>query len=106
MPKFRKKPVVIEAVQFNNHEDYMAVCAWMREWGDDPCALVAYSTPDMFINTPEEGRLQVELGDWIIRDVNGKYYPCKPGIFENTYEPVRERAAWHDRRLAQMRARE
>ena len=79
--KFRKKPVVIEAVQitldtFNapNPEHIPGVRY-------DPVAKCAY------INTLE-GRMRADYGDWIIKGVNGEYYPCKPDIFEKTYEKV------------------
>lgn len=71
MAKFRKKPVVIEATQ------------WFKD-GDHPM---------VFINddgTHEiwtlEGNHQVTPGDWIITGVKGEHYPCKPDIFEMTYE--------------------
>ncbi len=60
MPKFRKKPVVIEAYQT-----------------DKPLAIVTL-----------EGTMQAEPGDWIITGVKGEVYPCKPDIFEATYEPA------------------
>lgn len=37
-----------------------------------------------------EGAMMANIGDWIIRGVNGEYYPCKPDIFEKTYEPAEE----------------
>lgn len=82
MPKFRKKPVVIEAVQFvvdhagnSNHQE---VSDLVDGWKDA-------DTP--FIKTLE-GELTVSNGDWIITGVKGERYPCKPDIFEATYDPV------------------
>lgn len=90
MSKFRKKPVVIEAIQYTG-ERVAAV--------DVPLWLVAAMhtrvvTPSgdgepeaLYINTLE-GRMTVSVGDWIIRGVKGELYPCKPDIFEATYEPA------------------
>lgn len=70
--KFRKKPVVIEATQWFNHGDHHAV-----EYDQsDGC---------YFIRTLE-GPMTVIAGDWIITGVKGEHYPCKPDIFEATYE--------------------
>ena len=83
MAKYRKRPVVVEAVQFNSQS---------LSWPDD---VVPWSTGDMqprdmswgFINTLE-GRMHVQHGDWIITGIKGERYPCKPDIFEATYELV------------------
>jgi len=71
--KFRKKPVVIEATQWNKEGDHPAV--WMDVVGNG------------FINTLEGVHI-VTPGDWIITGVKGEHYPCKPDIFEMTYEKV------------------
>jgi len=86
--KFRKKPVVIEAMR---HTGDTGRCKALHEWlgidhnGDDdsPC-----SQP-IFIDTLE-GLMEASVGDWIIRGVQGEFYPCKPDIFEATYEPARK----------------
>ena len=86
--KFRKKPVVIEAIQFtgyNEHEfnDYSLECfnnfGNYFEYGRD--------TGTLAIKTLE-GTMIASKGDWIIKGVNGEFYPCKPDIFEKTYEIV------------------
>lgn len=83
MPKFRKKPVVIEAVQITdstfdlphpNPEHIRGVTY-------DPVKRCA------FINTLE-GRMRGDIGDWIIRGVKDELYPCKPDVFAATYEPA------------------
>ncbi len=83
MEKFRKKPIVVEAVQITdrtfdephpNPEHIPGVIY-------DPVRRAAY------IRTPE-GEMRGDLGDWIIRGVAGELYPCKPDIFAATYEPV------------------
>lgn len=79
--KFRKKPVVIEAVQWNgNVEDFKA-------FGDVPLPISLNPLPALTISTLE-GEMRANPGDWIIRGVHGEFYPCKPDIFEMTYEPA------------------
>jgi hypothetical protein len=74
--KFRKKPVIVEAVQ------------WFKQ-GDHP-NVKPYNTPHFgWIDTLEGGHI-VTSGDWIITGVHGEHYPCKPDIFEKTYERVEE----------------
>jgi hypothetical protein len=77
--KFRKKPVVIEATQWFNHGDHPAVTAFFTH---DPQQF-GYG----WVKTLEGGHI-VTPGDWIIRGVQGELYPCKPDIFEATYEKV------------------
>jgi hypothetical protein len=76
--KFRKRPVVIEAVQ------------WFK-MGDHPEVVEATLSgmPVFWIETLEGGHI-VTVGDWIIKGVKGEHYPCKPDIFEATYEAVYE----------------
>ena len=82
--KFRKKPVEIEAVQWtgNNVSEILDFVNHMdiRIQNHD-------DKTDLYINTLE-GTMHASEGDWIIRGVHGEYYPCKPDIFEKTYEPV------------------
>lgn len=87
--QYRKRPVVIEAMQFNGLNDYMAIVDWMKASGDTHALAneVYYSTPEMAIQTLE-GRMSARPGDWIIRGVQGEFYPCKPDIFSATYEPA------------------
>lgn len=81
MAKFRKKPVVIDAVQ------------WMGETYDVDGFMppekynVSDSGARLFIDTLE-GQMQADILDWIIKGVKGEFYPCKPDIFKLTYEPV------------------
>lgn len=84
---WRKKPVVIAAMQFNGLADYLEIVDWMKECGDTHALAneVYYSTPEMAIQTLE-GRMSARPGDWIIRGVHGEFYPCKPEIFEATYD--------------------
>jgi hypothetical protein len=83
MAKFRKKPVVIEAVPFNglNHDEIKAFTQGMCYTNFDP------QNPLFMIRTLE-GEHVASPGDWIIRGVKGEFYPCKPDIFAQTYESV------------------
>jgi hypothetical protein len=81
MPKFRKKPVVIEAVEFNgsNHQEVIVF--------SNGNAMQLTGMQHVEIPTLE-GTMRADKGDWIIKGVNGEFYPCKPDIFEKTYEPA------------------
>ena len=90
MSKYRKKPVVIEAVLVRH-----ALKAAKENWKDLPAWLIAeYDKGGLvfvhdYISIPTlEGVMKAEINDWIIRGVKGELYPCKPDIFEATYEPV------------------
>jgi hypothetical protein len=93
MPKFRKKPVIIEAMQFATTEAVLEPSyldkfeTWMRE--KDPQQRYHYSGNQLLIPTLE-GILAANVGDWIICGVKGELYPCKPDIFEAIYELVDE----------------
>lgn len=77
--KYRKKPVVIEAVQYLREEN-ISSCI-------DFCSEMCYEPIDneYYIKTLE-GNMKVSKGDYIIKGVNGEFYPCKPDIFEKTYD--------------------
>jgi hypothetical protein len=91
--KYRKKPVVIEAMQFVAVADVGQIMAWMG-----PGAVVFYpngrdydgknATRAVLAIPTLEGEMVANLGDWIIKGVKGEFYPCKPDIFEATYEAV------------------
>jgi hypothetical protein len=83
--KYRKKPVVIEAEQFTE-ENKDRVFNFVR------CTKSAdfeNGRPVLKIQTLE-GVMIANIGDWIIKGVNGEFYPCKSDIFEKTYEKVEE----------------
>lgn len=86
MPKFRKKPVVIEAMEFKGDEKSLSdILKWSNQnwyWVFTDNRLIELTIP-----TPEGNHL-AEPGDFIIKGIAGEYYPCKPDIFEATYEPV------------------
>ncbi len=84
--KFRKKPVIIEAVQWTG-ENFKEILDFMRpvvpnHRGD------AYTLQHAIIIKTLEGEHIASLNDWIIKGVQGEFYPCKPDIFKQTYEPV------------------
>ena len=77
--KYRKKPVVIEAVQWTG-ENHAEMCEFI-----DPEVLEIKPKEGVVIRTLE-GEHHASPGDYIIKGVNGEFYPCKPGIFVKTYE--------------------
>lgn len=80
--KFRKRPVVIEAVKWNgDNSDEIYAFFGEQSWGE---FVGAFSIKTL------EGVMMATPGDWIIKGVKGEFYPCKPDIFEATYEPVEE----------------
>lgn len=87
MPLYKKKPVTIEArkLTVENHND---IAHWIAEHGYN----VRYFTkPPMravsgLIIETLEGNMEASYGDYIIKGVSGEFYPCKPDIFDITYE--------------------
>ena len=92
---YRKKPVVIEAVQYNgdNLQEVLDFTGKHPKWHEWFGTFEIYQT---YVNSDNkifkiltlEGAMEASPGDWIIRGVQGEHYPCKPDIFEKTYEPV------------------
>lgn len=93
MSKFRKKPVVIEAVQFTRigvlRETPWLARAQAMLWPEPGAARLATDADQLEIATLE-GIHRANPGDWIIRGIKGELYPCKPDIFAATYEPVED----------------
>ena len=97
MAKYRKLPVVIEAVQVT-WENWSELCEFIKlPWGPNGVhgtyhkdgAQCDNSTDKNALVIPTlEGNMLALKGDYIIKGVNGEYYPCKPDIFEKTYEEV------------------
>lgn len=81
MAKFRKKPVVVEAIQWTgeNGLDLKDFIGSSMTWNPMRCEPLIHTL---------EGTMAVSVNDWVIRGVKGECYPCKPDIFEATYEPV------------------
>lgn len=89
--KYRKKPVIIEAIQFEDNSDRIIE---IHEFMGGDTIRVNYEDKDnpyLKIETLE-GIMKASVGDYIIKGVNGELYPCKPDIFEKTYERVIDEA--------------
>ena len=89
--KYRKKPVIIEAIQIEDNSDRIIE---IHEFMGGDTIRVNYEDKDnpyLKIETLE-GTMKASVGDYIIKGVNGEFYPCKPDIFEKTYERVTDEA--------------
>lgn len=81
--KYRKKPVVIEAMQVTS-ENFKSLSEWLPH---DGTALILASPGRVSVHIETlEGKMIASPGDFIIKGVQGEFYPCKPDIFEQTYE--------------------
>lgn len=90
MPFFRKKPVVIEAKKYDGTMDgARSIMAWAHEgYPPEANAIIRVSDGPWLTIRTLEGMMTASAGDYIIKGVNGEFYPCKPDIFEKTYELV------------------
>ena len=81
MTKYRKKPVTIDAVKFNGtNQNEIA----------DFVGNSLHITPDGLVSIHTlEGTMAVSCGDYVIKGVQGEFYPCKPDIFEQTYDEIK-----------------
>lgn len=90
--KYRKKPVVIEAIQWNeNNLDEIKAFAGesVEYWIADAAWEAGVGVPMKVLHVLTlEGRMNVSKDDYIIKGIKGEFYPCKPDIFEQTYELV------------------
>lgn len=87
MATYRKKPVLVTAIQWtgNNKKEIYDLLPKDKSKDD----YFEFNKDGLFINTLE-GKMSASIGDYIIRGVNGEFYPCKPEIFEKTYEKCQE----------------
>ena len=93
MAKFRKRPVIIEAEQFDELAFWAGIDSDTKFLGlfqvkcEETGEVV---NPDRgYLEIPTlEGVMRASMYDWIIKGINGEYYPCKPEIFEKSYEEV------------------
>lgn len=90
MPRYRKKPVTIDAIRVAHalrdaKHDWNALPNWLRDAYEE--GTVLFEDRAVGIATME-GHMRGGWDDWIIRGLHGELYPCKPDIFEATYEPV------------------
>lgn len=81
MAKYRKKPVVIDAVQYvgTNWQEIVSLIGFDETSIDRGDVLIIHTL---------EGAMRASPNDWIIRGIKGEFYPCKPDIFAATYEAV------------------
>lgn len=90
--KFKKLPVVIEAMQidFSDHKSIIDIQKW--QGGNTPAMFHEFDQGRQMFTQCHiytlEGPMEARNGDWIIKGVNGEFYPCKPDIFEKTYIEV------------------
>lgn len=78
--KYRKKPVVIEAMQLTQRN-----AVEVSQWCGGEAKFMSPARPFVLVRTLE-GFMRANVGDFIIRGVQGEFYPCKPRIFAATYE--------------------
>ena len=95
----RKKPVTVESMLYDGtYEQKMEVYRWIRDNTHGSYDFHSTHKPDsgVTINPSDgsmlimtlEGEMKVSHGDYVIRGVNGEFYPCKPDIFKSTYETI------------------
>lgn len=90
--RFRKKPVVIDALQFDGYNSDQII-TFMGGERVAEAEVKMLSGPgrgmhEVLVIHTIEGGMTASPGDWVIRGVRGEYYPCKPDVFDQTYEPV------------------
>ena len=84
--KYRKKPVVIEAMQFTADP---AIQRMVESWCRGSIKGIALPANERIIHIQTlEGEMEGRINDFIIKGVKGEFYPCKPDIFEKTYDPA------------------
>ena len=88
--KYRKKPVEVHAALFETNNEagspnMDAVVNWVNQGKDPEERHAWHNGTNIFIETLE-GTMRAEVGDYIIRGIQGEHYPCKPDIFAETYE--------------------
>lgn len=87
--KYRKEPVVIDAIQFEDTAE--RICEIHEFLGGEETRVNYEDKDNPFIPIETlEGTMKANVGDYIIKGVNGEFYPCKPNIFEKTYEKVED----------------
>lgn len=89
MSRWRKKPIVVEAFQWTADSEQEEDPVWIVEALRSGKARIHSVGPTCYMTIQTlEGEMVAQRCDWIIRGVSGEIYPCKPDIFEATYEPV------------------
>lgn len=85
--KYRKKPVVVEAMLWDGG---IASTFDICEWSNNTVGRVCRTDQTFLEIDTLEGVMTADIGDYIIKGVQGEFYPCKPDIFEATYEPAED----------------
>ena len=87
--KYRKKPVVVGAMRLpeENEDPAQELIDWLN---DQERVVLSGRNGSLIIQTPE-GDMTANPGDWVIKGVKGELYPCKPDVFEATYEVVEDK---------------
>ncbi len=87
--QFRKKPVVIEAIQWTGMNPYQIMNFTGTKINSSHIDRlgVTFAGSNVLIETLE-GTMKADIGDWIIKGVKGEFYPCKPDIFNATYDEI------------------
>ena len=87
--RYKKKIIAIEAVQFNG-KNYSECYSFMNENNKYLYLVISQPRSKYILIKNSDGNMIAQKGDYIIKGVNGEFYPCKPDIFDKTYEEVRE----------------
>lgn len=88
--KYRKKPIVIEAMQWDGKtETGEAIIAWTNKAAGWDCHWDDISMRELTVDTLE-GTVEVSHGSWIIKGIQGEFYPCRDDIFRATYDDETE----------------
>ena len=87
--EFRKKPIIVEALQLGEDDFNIAqLSGWLLAHGERNFKIHGEDRPFGIALITLEGTMVASPGDWIIRGVQGEFYPCKSDIFEATYEAL------------------
>lgn len=87
--KYRKKPIVIDAWQFRIAQDGPDIAKWCGgRFEEHPKPSDPTDIYSCIVIPTLEGNMQANLGDYVIKGVQGEFYPCKPDIFQETYEAM------------------
>lgn len=96
MKLYRKKPVIIQAEKYDGTVPSAAdIIIWADQNNTTIIERIHWEDGFRLVIPTLEGNLEARPGDYIIRGVKGEFYPCKPEIFEATYEPVEETEPMH-----------
>ena len=98
--KYRKKPIVIEAIQYHGNNPSMLMEFGAEVKWDHALGGIA------IWNDPEDQWINIPISHWVIKGVNGEFYPCDPEIFEKTYDEVEDEVSDHIKAAKEYELRE